>query len=335
MLKFINDQLKKYFYTKKVNFELLDVLTFIIPIRNDSDDRLFNISAVLRFLSKNMPNAEILVIEQDKETKLNNLHTDFPNVKFYFCKNENRFQKAHAVNFGAKLSQREYICMYDADVFIEPEAILSALFSMKRWGWRLAIPFNQIFIDIDGELRKKIAGTLDLGIYGRIKKIPPAHQFLNVTSRFLNGGIFISHRQIFLAEGGLNKKMLSYGWEDTELFKRFRKLNYYVLLINKFNLVHLCHERGADSRPNEYFNKNEKEYLKISKMSKGELLTYIRDELFLIPVEDNIKIDSIRRRQHFLNIIFQLRVRAFLNLLLVNIRAVGIVNFLINNRIKH
>ena len=70
-------------------------------------------------------------------------------------------------------------------------------------------------------------------------------------------------------------------------------------------------------------------------MSKGELLTYIRDELFLIPVEDNIKIDSIRRRQHFLNIIFQLRVRAFLNLLLVNIRAVGIVNFLINNRIKH
>lgn len=304
-------------------------LAFVIPVRIDTEDRLFNLEVVLRFLTKFMPAAEVIIVEQDISSKLLELLVDYPAIGHLFCKTDARFRKADAVNMGVKATNRTYVCMYDADVLIHPDALIASLKAMSRWKWRIVVPFNRIFIDVNGSYRTKVASTLDFSEICRISKlceVPTNHE---ISARFLNGGLFITHRETFLAVGGMNKKMISYGWEDTEIFKRFTKLGYHVLHIAEFNLIHLDHSRGQDSQPNEFFDANKNEYLKVCAMSKAELRKYAESELSISEIGREGKLSNLISSQRITNVCGLLRLRAFYNLLKINILGIGPVNFIL------
>src|SRR5665647_1082890 len=91
-------------------------ITFVIPVRIDTEDRLFNLKTVLRFLTEFMPAAEVIIIEQDIESQLLPLLDSYPAIRHLFCKSDTRFRKADAVNMGIQASDRTYVCMYDTDI---------------------------------------------------------------------------------------------------------------------------------------------------------------------------------------------------------------------------
>ena len=269
-------------------------LTFIIPIRVDTPDRIENCRAVLRFLLGNFAQAEIQIVEQDSQIRTTELRTDFPNVRWRFDFNAGRFCKSAALNAGLRASDRSFACTYDADVLIDPRAMKRALALLRTGEHAIVIPYNFLCIDVAGSWREKVILDQDIGRLATIRSLARAPRGSGIGARVLSGGVVVFDRAIVLAEGGYNRKMVSYGWEDTEFISRFEKLGYFAPSLRDFSLIHLDHRRGEDSQINEHYTSNKQEYERVRRLSIRALRRYIDEELLSDGVEDPVS--RARRR---------------------------------------
>ena len=303
-------------------------LSFIIPIRVDTEDRLDNCLTILRFLQLHFPEAEVLLMEQDAETRTDRIIEAFPGVRRNFEPNPGRFSKSLAVNHGVELSTRPLICMCDTDILLHPDAIRRACRILRMRMGRVVIPHNRIFVDVSGELKSEISASLDMNKYGRFRRFADAPAGKNSVTRDCNGGIFLAEKEVLQFAGGLNRKMISYGWEDTEFIRRLDKLGYYTFMLPEFNLVHLDHRRGADSRINEMFDVNRAEFEKVNAMNRRQLQSYIETDLDITPESERARRHSLRRRQAFMNFIACQWLAHVINKIQVNLQINGMSKFL-------
>ena len=272
-------------------------LSFVIPIRVDTPDRLENCETILRFLLKHFPEAEIQLIEEDTQTKTASLRQSFPTVVWHFKFNDKHFSRGAALNTGFLRSTRRCVCAYDTDILLDPSAVRKAVSLIRSGRWSIVIPFNLIFVELSGERRKSVIESLDIGGLSGIAKLSDVPKHPEIAARVLSGAIMLCDRDIAVMEGGYNRKMVSYGWEDIEFFKRFEKLGYFSFMLSNFNLIHLDHRRGPDSRINEMYEINRAEFEKIMKMSKAELRRYAAEELQIEPGVDLDRRRRIQKRQ--------------------------------------
>lgn len=303
-------------------------LTFIIPIRVDTEDRIHNCSTVLRFLEKNFPLSEVLLIEQADVSCTDDLASHFANVKKFFDHNTGRFSRSNAMNLGISLATRPYICMYDSDILIHPMAIYRSVMILKSRITRIVIPFNMIFADVSGKLKEEISKNLDVGRFGRISSLAAIPDNADLKIRILNGGILLADRNVIALEGGFNKKMISYGWEDTEFFKRFDKLGYYSFMLSEFSLVHLDHRRGPDSKINEMYDINRQEFEKVIAMNRKQLRKYVETDIDIALSEERIGRPALRKRQAMSNILFVQKLTHLANKIRIHVQVYGLGNFL-------
>lgn len=299
-------------------------LSFIIPIRVDSDDRINNCLAILRFLTTHFPAAEIQLVEQDTVSRTAQVVAAYPSVCHDFELNTERFNKARAVNKGALAASRALICMCDSDILLHPEAIRTACAILRQKRGRIVIPHNRIFVDISAAMKSEMMDSYDLDQYGTIRRFSDVPRRGDVTSRDCNGGIFLAEKQTLLLGGGLNTKMVSYGWEDTEFIRRFDRLGYYTTMLPRYNLVHLDHHRGADSRINEMFDVNKAEFDKVNAMPRARLEAYVESDLDIAPEALRQLRPGLRRRQALANSLHLQFVRHVLNKIQVRLQTYGI-----------
>jgi glycosyltransferase involved in cell wall biosynthesis len=276
-------------------------LSFVIPIRIDTPDRLENCGAILKFLTTQFPAAEIQLVEQDRETQTAGLRASFPQVVWHFSANDKQFSRAAAINTGLINASRPYVCAYDTDILIDPEALRRSVALIRAGHWPIVIPFNLIFVELRGERRKKMIADLDISNLGRIRNLADVPRHPEIDSRVLSGAIMVCDRDLAVMEGGYNRKMVSYGWEDIEFFKRFEKLGCYSYMLSGFNLIHLDHRRGPDSRINEMYEVNQREFEHVLGMSVMELQCYVDGELAIAPATDSSVRRRLRRRRVLIN----------------------------------
>lgn len=269
-------------------------LSFVIPIRVDTPDRLENCETILRFLLKHFPEAEIQLIEEDTQTKTASLRQAFPTVAWHFKFNDKHFSRGAALNTGFLRSSRRCVCAYDTDILLDPRAVRRAVRLIRSGRWSIVIPFNLIFVELSGGRRKSVIESLDIGGLSRIARLTDVPKHPEIAARVLSGAIMLCDRDIAVMEGGYNRKMISYGWEDIEFFKRFEKLGYFSYMLGGFNLIHLDHQRGPDSRINDMYEINRMEFEKVVNMSKAELRKYTAEELQIAP---GLDLDGRRRIQ--------------------------------------
>lgn len=302
-------------------------LTFIIPIRVDTEDRIENCLTILRFLQQHFPQSEVLLMEQDAESRTDRIVEAFPSVKRDFVRNPDRFSKSVAVNTGIALATRALICMCDTDILLHPDAIRRAAEMLRKRRKRVVIPHNRMVLDVSGALKAEISSSLDMEKYGKVRRFVAAPIRADIILRDNNGGIFMADKEVLILEGGLNKKMISYGWEDSEFSRRLDKLGYYTFMLPEFNLVHLDHRRGPDSQINEMFDVNRSEYEKISAMSRRQLQSYVETDLDIAPVEDRKSRLAMRKRQAWVNLLTFQRVAHVINKVQVNLQINGVARF--------
>jgi len=303
-------------------------LTFIIPIRVDTEDRVDNCLTVLRFLQQHFPDAETLLMEQDAEIKTQRIVASFPAVRRNFEHNTSRFSKSRAVNTGIELATRSLICMCDTDILLHPDAIRKACSILRKKMGRVVIPHNRIFVDVSGVKKAQIADTLDMDRYGRVRRFADAPGGEDVATRDCNGGIFLAEKEVLLINGGLNQKMISYGWEDTEFIRRLDKLGYYTLMLADFNLVHLDHRRGTDSKINEMFDVNRAEFDKVNAMTRQQLQSYVDTDLEFAPEQHRVRRTALRRRQALVNLLALQRLTHLINKVMITLQINGMSAFL-------
>lgn len=303
-------------------------LSFIIPIRVDTDDRIDNCLTVLRFVQMHFPRSEVLLMEQDSEIRTERILEAFPAVRRNFELNPGRFSKSRAVNSGIALSVRALICMCDTDILLHPDAIRRAAAICRMHRGRVVIPHNRIFLDVSGAMKDEISRSLDMEKYGRVRRFSDAPVRTDVASRDCNGGIFLAGKELLQLTGGLNKKMISYGWEDTEFIRRLDKLGNYTFMLPEFNLVHLDHRRGSDSQINEMFDINRAEFEKINAMSRSQLQLYVETDLDIAQEQDRARRPSFRRRQVLMNFLALQWLAHVMNKVWVNVQINGVSKFM-------
>jgi hypothetical protein len=277
-------------------------VSFVIPIRVDTPDRLENCDAILRFLTLHFPESEIQLVEQDVQTQTESLRKSFPHAVWHFEFNDKHFSRGRAINTGLLNSTRPCVCAYDTDILVDPAALrlAAALIAAKRWP--IVIPFNLIFVELSGEWRQRLIASLDITDLSNITNLLEVPRHPDITSRVLSGAIMMCDRELIVMEGGYNRKMISYGWEDIEFFKRLETLGYYSYMLNDFNLIHLDHRRGPDSQVNEMYEINRAEFNRVLKMSEAELNTYVQKELLIAPPMDPNERLRVRRMRALTNL---------------------------------
>lgn len=267
-------------------------ISIILPVRIDSDERKRNLGNCLRFINLNFPHSEIMVIENDKLTRLIDLQTEYKNVIFNFLFEDEPFNKTKSINFGILNANFPVVAIWDLDVIINPKAILEGLFLMKYKRWNVVLPHNAIFVNVKGETKEKLLKDFDVALIPFCKQGKYNFKNKDLTSLAIPSGIVLINRKILLMEGGYNKKMISYAWDDIEILKRLNKLGYYYLIMGRYNIIHLDHPRGKDSVNNEFTAINKTEFKRIIKMSRSKLEEYIRNEL---TIDNSIKSEEIQK----------------------------------------
>lgn len=250
-----------------VKIWLRDV-TFTVPVHFDHPDRMANLNLNVCYLL-NTFDTNIIIGEQGSD-KFGYMKAWCRYEKF----EDKEFHRTRMLNVMAKMAQTNIIVNHDADVFIPPLQLLESVNMIRYEGSDMVYPYDGRFARIPRKYFKQIEQFMDVGYLYKERWLGT-----NPTDLMSVGGCILFDRERFFDGGGENEKFISYGPEDVERFERFTKLDFKVDRM-KGCLYHIDHFRGTNSvSQNRFFKANEKEYENVHKMTKQELINYVKTEL--------------------------------------------------------
>lgn len=237
---------------------------FTIPVSYDHPDRLANFELSVAHLQKYF-DTNIHTGEHDGD-RFCNVQTDYW-TRFP----AGAFHRTKMLNCMASISDSSVVVNYDCDVLIPPIQIFEAVEKIRSGKADMVYPYDGRFARVPRANYNALLQSLDCGIFRNAQfKGMGKDDFPSV------GGAVVVNKEKFFESGGENENFISYGAEDLERKVRWEKLGYKVERI-KGVLYHIDHHVGVNSSSqNPHFNANEKEYRKVNKMTKEELLAYVK-----------------------------------------------------------
>jgi predicted glycosyltransferase involved in capsule biosynthesis len=236
-------------------------VTFIIPIRFDSEDRKKNFKITIGFLEKNFY-TNIIVMESDTESNEDFVKSVSEKIEYVFEKNDNSlFHRTKMLNVMTKMSKTNIVVNYDIDVLFKPEQYLAAKFALKT-GVDFAFPYSGKFYDIKPTYFENIKnGDFDLVDLSDCTLFNP---------NSLGGAIFFN-KDAYAKIGLENENFISWGYEDWERIRRIEKFGYKIFRTDGV-LYHLTHSRGENSGvTNKMYSSNKSEFDRINKLDIDNL----------------------------------------------------------------
>ena len=249
--------------------DLHDICTFVIPFRIDSDERLRNLKAVLKWLEP--LNAVIILLEADKLPKADGVFTN-KNITYIFIEDANPiFHRTYYINMMMKKVRTEIVAVLDADVVINHSKIDEAIHSIIDDGQTIVYPYDSRLVYLSEEETEMFVKDMDLECLEQ-------RDLSLLINRPSCGGVYLAHKKRYLALGGENEKFVGWGPEDAERMRRVTIMDGGVSWIGIGRAYHLYHPRLENSR---YFNENvatelRLEFVKVCSMDKDELSAYIK-----------------------------------------------------------
>lgn len=244
-------------------------ITFLIPVRIDSESRYNNAIKSIEYLCHYAP-YNIMILEDSTNSIipeiLSKINTNDANIDYEFILSDNNlFHKTKLLNRMLQKSTSDVVVNYDIDILLHPSAYQFCYELITKEKYDLVYPFakGDYLLNIYSEYHNEI--ELDLS------KIKPEYLELKICQyglcQFLN-------RKQYLRYGGMNENFISYGPEDWELGYRFSKFGLKINWINAF-IVHLDHSRGINSGTLHSMAKNNYDlYEWIQTLSLKELKEY-------------------------------------------------------------
>lgn len=252
---------------KNRRYDLRDV-TFLIPLRIDSESRAENIDIVCRYLTKYL-NTNVIIMESAPEPKFD---PDFltTEVNYFFELNSDpAFHRTRINNFLIGKAQTPFIVLYDTDVILPVDQVVSTVNILRHGKASLVLPYSGEFLSVDLLFKAIFAKILESDLLVMNKG-----KFKSSGERCCGGAVFLN-KEDYLNAGMENEFFTSWGPEDLERVKRVRNLGFKVSRVPG-SLYHLSHDRLENS---SYGNgKRElflEEYLKICDLERSDLRRYV------------------------------------------------------------
>lgn len=246
-----------------INFQ--DV-TFIIPIRFDSEDRKRNFKLTISFLEKNF-DTNIIVMESDKDSNEDFVRSVSNKLTYVFEKNENSlFHRTRMLNDMTKISKTNIVVNYDIDVVFKLDQYIASKFALSS-GVDFVFPYSGKFYDIP----KSKFNLIETNNFDSID----LSQCTLFNPNSMGGAIFFN-KDAYTKIGLENENFVSWGHEDWERVGRIEKMGYKIYRVDGV-LYHLTHHRTHNSSgSNPMYNNNGNEYRKVMSMSKEQLTEHIK-----------------------------------------------------------
>lgn len=279
----------------------LSNVTFIIPLRIDSDDRLRNIILSTSFLL-NVFDCKVIIKESDEMSKFNawakpliESISDTKNLTYIFEENgEDHFHRTRLLNEMILETTTEIVVNYDSDVILPVSSYVKSKKMLDSGEYQIVYPYK---FGEKGErkvfLNTKIEDENDLN---NILKFPLVKKFIsNFDPEVLNesyayaqnvngtgwaeyGMVQFFSTQVY-KDGYLeNENFIAYAPEDVERHHRWNIFGYKIGRVDNY-AYHLEHKRTHNSWFNNPFMKKNNElwdYLK--NLSKEELIEYYKNQ---------------------------------------------------------
>ena len=256
-------------------------LTYIIPTRIESEDRLKNVITSVTYLLKNFSEAKVIV----KEVAEQNIFKfrALPEIKKYVGvdnlthifeqTNDKLFHKTRILNDLILLSDTNVICSHDADVIYPINSHETSYNTIKNNNADVVYPYG-------------------CGVYQYQVNYP-----IEVFNSFLNSGFDMknieSHcrtesstigwtqfynRQKVIQGGMWNENFLSWGAEDCEFYFRFSILGFRVARVNDW-IWHFEHSRSHNSHyHNPKFMDNHNLWQWLKEQNRETISQYIQNQ---------------------------------------------------------
>ena len=244
-------------------------VTFMIPLKMESEDRKKVITLVIDYVLKHL-DTKIIICEEGASPVFSQLikREWYPKLTYIFRKNEKElFHKTKNLNLMVRKATTPIVVSLDSDVVFYPHQYQHAAQLIRGNIVDFCYPFNQPNHNIPTAFQTKFGMTLNLVALEPLLKFehpsPPP------------GGCFFMNKEKFIKAGMENENFISWGPEDVERRDRLAKLGYRVASCDG-KLFHLEHSRTFNSdTSNPLFKNNEMEYQKIINMSQDQLKQYI------------------------------------------------------------
>jgi hypothetical protein len=226
--------------------DLKDV-TFMIPVRYESQDRRNNVRTVVKYMLHHL-DTNIMILEDDKVSHTKDvLGPLYSQVTHIFNHNkEYLFHRTRFLNEMAMTAKTPYIVNYDSDLIIPKSAYEAAAYLLRANEADYVISYSGA---INKVIQKNHSQLL-------VNMNPHEVQVPTQKMAATNGSPCWFKKDMYIKGGMENEHFLSWGYEDNERYARFVKLGLR-LQRTKNQMWHLEHARVANNfNSNPHLGKN-------------------------------------------------------------------------------
>lgn len=244
--------------------DLKDV-TFIIPIRFDSEDRKRNFKVTISFLEKYF-DTNIIVMESDIISNEEFVREISKDLTYIFEQTDSLlFHRTKLLNEMTKMSTTDIVVNYDIDVLFTVGQYVACRDALKS-NFHFIFPYGGEFYDIPSHYFDKISEN-------------KFHEIDLKNCKLFNknsvGGAMFFNKNEYQKIGLENQKFISWGHEDWERIVRIEKMGYQIPRVGGV-LYHLTHRRTHNSNEaNPKYRENGMEFDRVNRMNKQDLQEYI------------------------------------------------------------
>jgi len=260
-------------------------LTYILPCRIESEDRLKNIITSVTYLLANFPNAKVLVKEVSDRATFK--YRAVPEIRKYIStdnlnyifeeSNDPLFHKTRILNDLILESDTQIVCSHDVDVVYPHSSHKTAYDLIKTNQADVVYPYGcgvyQYQVDYSMEtFQKFLESSFDMDV------IQPHCR----TESSTIGWTQFYNREKVIQGGMWNENYLSWGAEDCEFYFRFNILGFRVHRVKDW-IYHFEHSRTHNSHyHNPKFMDNHNLWQWEKTQSRDTIVQYMYQQDYLV-----------------------------------------------------
>ena len=250
-------------------------LTFLIPTRIETEDRLRNIISSVSYLLRHIP-AKVFVKEVSNHSTFKfralpeiKKYCDISNLEYFYEESqEPLFCKSKVLNDLIVASDTKVVANYDADCILPIESYHQAYNAIVDDKVDVVYPYGcglyQWRTEYNPQVYEQFINSLDVSVLDSHKVL---HNSTIGWTQFVN-------RQKYIDSYMMNENFVSWGCEDDEFYYRMSILGNRIARIDNY-VYHLEHSRTHNSWfSNPNFNNNYQLWNQIKTIDKKQLIQY-------------------------------------------------------------
>lgn len=248
-------------------FSNIEDVTFVIPLKVDSIDRLENLLFTTNYLLHYF-DAKIIVCEIDERNKKIAQNLLRPEIMYVFHYDPDPiFYRTRYINQIIKDVTTPIVAIWDADVIVSKEQIINSVELLRNGKAEFVYPYKNVMYNVPSIVKNIYAKTYDFEVLNKFSSGFHKLYWPNAL-----GGGFFANLSKYVEAGMENENYYGWGLEDGERYHRWKRLDYKVEQIDGV-LFHFDHSRGVNSvfHTDEQAHIKRKEQFRIRNIPQSQL----------------------------------------------------------------